>query len=345
MEQFKRILIIKWGALGDLIAGTVAIRTVREAFPQARITLLSNKLMFEICPPGTLCDEIIVYDEKHFSLIEEFHILNQLRKRKFDCAVNLRWMSERSAFLGWLSGAKVRVGAGPKSFSFLYTHTARHPAGRHHEIQRNLDVVKVLGVRTSNETPFVYISPDDEQWADMFLQERNAVRKRFFCIHPGASKSQKAWLLERFQEVGKRFVEHFNTPVLVTWGPGERKLAESLATAFGSYGIMCDETRRVGQLAALLKRCDLFLCNCSGPMNVATAVQTPTIALLGSAHPDDWGPYGTIHRSIKSRYVVDHYTQEQEQQAMEHISVEEVWSAVVQRWNELHFHGKVFQHA
>ena len=66
IENAKNILIIKWGALGDIIMGTSAIRSVKEHFPKAKVTLLSNSLINQIIPAGSIVDEILIYDEKKY---------------------------------------------------------------------------------------------------------------------------------------------------------------------------------------------------------------------------------------------------------------------------------------
>ena len=70
----KSILIIKWGALGDMVISTGAIRSVKETYPDARVVLLSNSLMKQIAPGGSIIDELIVYDEKNIAALKLLHI-------------------------------------------------------------------------------------------------------------------------------------------------------------------------------------------------------------------------------------------------------------------------------
>jgi ADP-heptose:LPS heptosyltransferase len=79
----------------------------------------------------------------------------------------------------------------------------------------------------------------------------------------------------------------------------------------------------------------MFFSNCTGPMNVAVAVKTPVVALLGSSDPTDWGAYGKDHINIKSPLVLEQYSDEDEQKAMEMITVEHVWEIMKNRWNQL----------
>ncbi len=339
IENPKNILIIKWGALGDIIMGTPAIRSVKENFPNAKVTLLSNSLINQIVPAGSIVDEVLVYDEKKYSGFKSFEellkIVLVLRRRKFDLAINLRWTSERCAALTYLSGAKYRVGSGPADMMRLYNIRLPHPKGRYHEIHRNLDIVKAIGVEVKDETPFVFISADGEKYARRFFDERNLTGQKTVCIHPGASKPIRAWLPERFREIAWKLVDEFDVNVIVTWGRGEKDWAESVAQGREGKILLAPETKTIGQLSALVRNCSLCITNCTGPMNVAVAVNTPTIAILGSSDPIDWGPYGEIHRAVKSPLVRETYTEEQERQAMEAITVEQVWNIVEKRAKEI----------
>lgn len=335
----KNILIIKWGALGDIIMGTSAIRSVKEHFPNAKVTLLSNSLIKQIVPAGSIVDEVLIYDEKKYSgiksLVELFNIIRALRKRKFELAINLRWTSDRCAVLTFLSGATDRVSSGPHGMMRLYNIRIPHPVGRYHEIHRNLDIVKAIGVEVKDETPFVYVSGDDKKFVETFFNQNGLKKEYTVCIHPGASKTIRAWLPDRYKIIAQKLVDEFNLNVIVTWGKGEYEWAKSVAEGKEGKIFLAPETQTVGNLAALIQNSLMCITNCTGPMNVAIAVQTPTAALLGSTDPLDWSPYGEIHRTIKSPLVRETYTDEQERQAMEAITVEQVWDVVQQRIQEL----------
>jgi len=339
IEHVRNILVIKWGALGDIIAGTPAIRAVREAFPEAHITLLSNRLMKQIVPPGTLVDELLVYEENSIKgwkwLLDHWQLISKLRQRKFDVAINLRWCSDRTALLTFLSGARYRVSSGPREMMFLYNIRVPHPEGRYHEIHRNLDIVKALGIEAYNETPFVFRSTEDREFASQFFAQHSLQQGTTIGIHPGASKPIRAWMPERFTEIGRRLIEKRHVKIVVTWGPGEEPLARQVADPLKPFAVLSPETKTIGQLAAVIECCGLYISNCSGPMNVAMAVQTPVVALLGSSDPTDWGPYGDIHRMVKSSLYREGYTDEEEYEAMKAITVEEVWNVVDKRWSEL----------
>jgi ADP-heptose:LPS heptosyltransferase len=123
--------------------------------------------------------------------------------------------------------------------------------------------------------------------------------------------------------------------VLVTWGPGEEALARETVDRAGSAALLAPSTPRVGALASLIRLCGAFVCNYSGPMNVAMAVETPLVA-LGSTSPDDWGPFGEMHRTINKSGERDSYTEEEQLAMMKQIKVDEVEEMVLRRMRELY---------
>lgn len=334
----NNILIIKWGALGDMVISTGAIRSVKETYPNARVVLLSNSLMQQIAPGGSIVDELIVYDEKKYHGVKAFtqllRLILFLRKYKFDLAINLRWHSDRCAMIAYLSGAKERVSSGPHNMMRLYTTKVPFPQGRYHEVHRNLDIVKAVGIKVKDETPYTFISKEDELFAQEFFQKNDFSKENIVCIHPGASKPIRAWLPDRFREIAKLLTEKFGVNVIVTWSGKEKELADYVASVNPEKIFVAPQTKSIGELAALIKISKMCITNCTGPMNVAIAVQTPTCAILGSSDPTDWGPYGEIHRTIKSPLVLESYTDEQEGEAMKAVTVDQVWNVVNSRMNE-----------
>ncbi len=339
LDNIKNILVIKWGALGDLVASTSAIKTIRDNFPDSYITLLTNKLMSQIIPPGFLVDEhVFINTDRNKikdSFLKQLGLIIKLRKRKYDLAINLRWTSERAALITYLSGAKERVSSGPKKLLNLYTIKLEHPKGRYHEIHRNLGIVKSLGCKVYDENPVVHISENEQIFADNFFKENNLSKIKTICIHPGASKPIRAWMPERFAEIAKLLIKNFDVKILLTWGKGEEDLVQSIFSRINNNVIISPKTETIGKLAALIKNSGLFFSNCTGPMNVSVAVKTPTIALLGSSHPLDWGAYGNIHVNIKSPLDLEHYSEEDERKAMEELTVDHVWEIIKRKYSEI----------
>ena len=335
----QNILIIKWGALGDLIMSTSTIKAVRDNYPNAKITMLANSLMDEFLPKGFLIDEYIYLKKSgrrvNESIFKQLLLISKLRKKKFDLVINLKWKSERAGLITYLTGAKIRVGYKENSFYNFFTHNLNHPLGGYHEVFRNLDIIKTIGLKAGEENPIIFLSDKDKKFAGDFFIFNSLTKEKTICIHPGASKSNRAWLPERYIQLSKKLIDEFNVKILITWGSNELTLAKGIVDSIGNNAILSPNTNSIAQLGAVIEHCGLFISVCTGPMNVASAVNTPIVALLGSTDPLDWSPFGEIHRTIKSPYLLPEYTDEDERLALDAISVENVWSVVEKRWNEL----------
>lgn len=130
-------------------------------------------------------------------------------------------------------------------------------------------------------------------------------------------------------------IENYDAKILLTWGKGEEELVSNVAKLIGVKSVISCETKTIGELSAIISNCKMFLSNCTGPMNVAVAVRTPVVALLGSSDPTDWGAYGKEHVNIKSPLVLEHYSDDDEKKAFEAITIENVWDVINKRWNEI----------
>ena len=201
--------------------------------------------MSQIVPPGSLVDRLIDFDlNRSFGLPNLFNnlkLIYNLRRLNFDLAINLRWNSDRSAIIAFLSGARIRVSSGPKNLMFLYNVKSAYPQGRYHEINRNIDITKDIGAKVNSFVPYIFISDMDTKYAREFYNKLNLGKNGLICVHPGASREIRAWRRERFTEVIRRLIEKFNVTVILTWGPQEKVLVETIA---GELGPQCN--RRSG---------------------------------------------------------------------------------------------------
>jgi ADP-heptose:LPS heptosyltransferase len=281
--------------------GTTALRALRAAFP-APITLLTNNLMKDVCPPGVFYDEAIYTKDRAPAWKGFLSSLGEVRKIKIDLAVNLRWSSEGSAYMTLLSGAKARSGSGPRGSRWIYNIRAPLFEGRRHEFLRHLDIARACGAPESVPEPYVHVEEADRRFAAEALARVAGNAGSLIVFHPGASTASKAWPASYFVELGKLFVRTFDLPVLVTRGPGEDALAGEVTAGIGARAHLAPSTT-IGGLAALIGSCSMCVCNYSGVMNVAMAVKTPLLA-LGCTSPEDWGPYGDLHHVLpRGRWV------------------------------------------
>ncbi|MDP3296452.1 MAG: glycosyltransferase family 9 protein [Thermodesulfovibrionia bacterium] len=175
-KDIKKILVIKFRHIGDVLLTVPTIRALKETFPDAGVSVLVNSGTEDVLSGNALIDELIALDRAVKNLpiikryIEEAMFLKKIRAKGFDITVDLT-RGDRSAVLSFLSGARYRLAAdfGRKGFigkKYLYTHLANIDRQKHMVLQ-NLDVVKHFGISTENLNVDFFI-PDE---ARMFVKK------------------------------------------------------------------------------------------------------------------------------------------------------------------------------
>ncbi|MFL5525408.1 MAG: glycosyltransferase family 9 protein, partial [Gemmatimonadaceae bacterium] len=147
------------------------------------------------------------------------------------------------------------------------------------------------------DTPTLKLDDAEERWAAMFLAANGASTEDLIVgIHPGASIPAKRWPLERFAEVATEILRRRDAKVLVFVAPDG--YGESLAVIPGVI------TAKVGlrDLIALVARCDLLVCNDSGPMHIAGALGVPTVSVFGSGIQRWFSPLGERHHLLTAEH-------------------------------------------
>ncbi|HJR76231.1 MAG TPA: putative lipopolysaccharide heptosyltransferase III [Nitrospiraceae bacterium] len=329
--SFTNILVIKLRHIGDVLLATPVLRTLKEAFPQARLTALVNRGTESVLRHHPDLDEILIAEKG--TMAAQLRFLRKLRRKRFDCVVDLT-DGDRSAFMSLATRAKTRIGfnAEHRWRGLLYTHVVKPSPEDAHRIEYDLAAVRSLGLTSATARPTLYLSSDEELSAKQVLNELSAEDGRsskLIIIQPGARYPLKVWPGERFAELADRLVRAVPCRILLGGDSGERSVAEAVRDR-----TQCRPTVIAGRLSllefgALLKQCDLFIGNDGGAMHMAAAVGTPVVALFGPTYPQRWGPRGApseiLYKGLDCRACYHPVCIRGEQNCMRLISVDEVF--------------------
>ncbi|MCX5714330.1 MAG: lipopolysaccharide heptosyltransferase II, partial [Candidatus Omnitrophica bacterium] len=301
----KRILIARTDRIGDVVLSTPVIKAVREKYPSAYIAMMVSPYTKEIVEGNPYLDEVIIYDKdtKHKSWRRTFEFARNLKKKRFDLALILH-PTNRVHLVAFLAGIKRRIGYDRK-LAFLLTDRVFHTKqyGQKHELEYNLDLLKILDIVSSDKNIFVPVKPEAVQAVGELLRQEGVKEKdTLLAINPGASCPSKIWSAQRFAEVADRLVQEYGFKVLVISGPKDRALAQNLVTNMREKAIDLAGRLSLSQIAALLSRCSLFISNDSGPVHIGSAVGVPVISIFGrdqkGLSPKRWGPVGKRDRFL-----------------------------------------------
>jgi len=196
----------------------------------------------------------------------------------------------KSAFIARLSGAPVvgfAAGARREPLSALLAGVGVRPGpDARHVVDRNLALLQPAGIPVRKRAPdarHLLASPRPE--ADAFLA---ALPRSFAVLHPGAARVEKTWGEERFARLALSLAEN-GIAAVVSWGPGEETLADRLVAL--APGARRAPLLDFAGLARLGARARLFVAGDTGPLHLADAMGTPTLALFGPTDPESNGPY------------------------------------------------------
>ena len=167
-----------------------------------------------------------------------------------------------------------------------------------HETQRYLDVVRAMDIEVVDDEPEVFVDDVGGTWVNNFFENQNLDdSKPIIGLNPGAATTYRRWHAANFAVLGDRLHEAYGAHIVITTGPREGALADQVAAQMSHSPIIVNQTTPM-QLAALLKQCNLYISNDTGPMHLSTAVKTPTIALFGASNLIQWAPPWNRHAVV-----------------------------------------------
>ena len=343
--DIKRLLIVRLGAMGDVLHSLPAATALREAFPEALLGWLIEERWAELlCTLPTprfgprsrqrpLVDRIHAVNTKQWrgdfwSYLTWERIaagLSELRAAKYEAAVDLQG-AIRSAILARLSRAPAIYGAAqPREnvASMLYTHQViTHGA---HVVEQNFSIAEAV-IGNSLPVPQIELPYDDatEKECELRLAERGI--RDFALLNPGAGWGAKQWPVERYGQVAKQLLEN-GLRSLVNFGPGEGGLAASVERASGGAAAAIGSS--LTQLIALTRRARVFVGGDTGPLHLAAALRVPVVAIFGPTNPARNGPFGTRAIVLRSpASLTSHKRRSRPDEGLLEITAAEVVDAV-----------------
>ena len=285
----KRILIIKPSAIGDVVHALPVLHLLRKRWPDAHISWLITPACASLIEGHPELDQVILFDRKRFghawrswAATKAFgEFCRQLKSESYDLVIDLQGLF-RSGWLGWRSGAKLRVGLSNarELATFFYSHVIR-VSWTQHAVDRNLAIAEALGCgRLPVEFNFGTREIDRVKIAELV-----GSTLPYAVLIPGTNWATKRWPVKHFVETAKKIREELGYEIVVAGSLDEAELGAQIP------GLnLCGKTN-LRELVALLEKSNLVIANDSGPMHIAAALGKPLVSLFGPTNPARTGPY------------------------------------------------------
>lgn len=340
--DWKRILVIKLIAIGDLVVALPTIKALRKSFPDAYLTMLVTPRVKEVVEGLPYLDKIIYYDILSKDKVRGlFKIISLLRRERFDVVIELDHYYRITSIITFFAGIKNRVGFDLPGQGRRGLVTIKVPyLVDVHEVEAFLETAKEIGADISDkELVEIWTSAKDKEHVDKFLKEAGVTDEDFLVgIHPGTgpSATSRRWAPEKFGKLADWLIKEKNAKVIFTGANSELELINESVKFMTLKPIIAAGKINLKQFAELCRRCSLFIGVDTGPLHIAAAMKTKVIGLYGPNTPLKWGPYGkghiTIYKNLDCSPCTKQYLGQVSKcpkpKCMEEIKVEEVMQVV-----------------
>ena len=299
VENIHRVLFVRPNfRMGNMLLITPGFNAVRQRYPDAEIGYLTTSAYGHMLHNHTDLDYVHELTRgMTWRVWELVPFVRQIRNLRYDLVIDC---SEGASLLGaafvGFSRARYRLGfeGGPNESVFNIRAPASNPSD--HRIDKLLALLAYVGFVSSNRTMALSLAQTDKDWAGE-QWKRWEIPTESYCvgINLGA-RGIKRWPLECFERVVQGLIHENIQPILFV-GPEELDRLSKMETQLPSQ-VIIDTTHDPSRFAALLNRCSVFLTCDTGPMHLAVAVGTPTVAIFRVHNFNLIGPLGSIHRTI-----------------------------------------------
>ncbi len=297
LRQVRSVLVIRIDRLGDVILSTPVYASIKRNLPDAKVTVLVNGAGKGILRDNPNIDHIIEWKAN-----KPWETLWQLRQEKFDIVFNLNKMfSGTSSMLTRFSRSKWRVGYDHPQSRWVHQLWVVPEDDNRHETANDLELLRSAGLSDIVEKPEIYFSDEENTKVSSIITEnKSQPEQALVLIKPGTRVAKWGWSPKKFQTFINQIMQSVTKNVFIITGPGEEELVRTMVADLDPKPF-CIPQLSVKELALLIKRSDVLLCNHTGIMHLASATQTPVVAIFKHGNVQRWGPCHTEHVVLEER--------------------------------------------
>jgi lipopolysaccharide heptosyltransferase I len=293
-----KFLIVRLGALGDIVHAIPVAAALRRAFPDARIDWVVSARHREILDLVPVINRRLAVNDRGGPSggAPLAAALRELRRTRYDVAIDLQGLI-KSAAIARLSGATRVIGFTTRHLRErlarpFYTQVhdpggaAMHDRGSsRHVVHLNLALLETLGLQAVAPEFPIEAAP-----SEVARQVCEQVGGRYALLNPGAAWPNKRWPPSRLATVAEALAARHSLRSVVLWGPGERDLADAVVSQSQGTAIVSPPTA-IADLVALSRGARLMVSGDTGPTHIAAAVGTPIVGIYGPTRPERNGPW------------------------------------------------------
>ncbi|MFW5989709.1 MAG: lipopolysaccharide heptosyltransferase I [Desulfosudaceae bacterium] len=308
------ILIVKLSAIGDVIHTLPAANSLREHYPEARLTWLVEEAAAPLIYGHTALDRVLVSRRKTWlrqirsgaapeAIRNALAFIRQLRDTRYDLILDFQGLLKSGLLIGLARGGrKIGFGRGMQhqEHSYLFLNELLPAVSMEiHALERNLLMLEPLGITTSTVSYQLPVTgPDRDQARLLTGHAAGEQGGRVVAINPVAKWDTKLWETDKFARLADILGQR-GWKIIFTGDGNDREVVDQIRAAMRQPAANLAGRTTLMELAALYEQADLVISTDTGPMHLAAATGTPVVALFGPTAPWRTGPYGDRHQVVR----------------------------------------------
>jgi len=288
-KKIERILLITLTNVGDAVLTLPVLDILYKRFPDARIDILAGPGVVSIFERDKRAAKIFIYN-KRSKLFEQYRLLKKLFKMRYDLVVDLK-----NTLFPFLLMPKYR------------TQALRGHKDGIHKKDEHLGRLKDIDINTDGAVFGMQYGDDDKSEVIQMFGSENALGN-FIVINPGAKSYLKRWPAEFFARLADEIKTKLKIGVVIigtdngTRNPdNDRVVADKILSLSKTRPVDLVGKTNIRQLAYIISRCKALVTNDSGPMHIASAMNTPTVAIFGPTDSVKYGPLADKHIVVRGK--------------------------------------------
>jgi len=333
VRKRRKILVIKLGAMGDLILVVPSLRMLKERFPDASITLLVDRKLVPIISTCPYLDDMILVDRKKLSnLLYLLKTARRVRREGFDMSVDLH-NNKWTHLLAYLGGAVQRFGFARGKWGFLLNRPDKTFEVADSPLRHQFRVLSKAGVINFDDTLELWPKPESLEKAKQAIETlgpKDSTKIIGFVMGSSPKWPSKRWPTDHFMELAKRLFEKYDARIMLIGAPEEADLGQPFYSFPAGKVLDLIGKTALEELPAFFGQLHLVVTGDTAPLHMAAAMKVPIVALFGPTDAKRHIPPGkkiaVLSHHLSCQPCYDGACKAQEKLAcLTHISVEEVF--------------------
>ncbi|MDO3379584.1 glycosyltransferase family 9 protein [Geoalkalibacter halelectricus] len=305
--DIRRILLVKWSALGDVIISTAILEDLRQAFPNATIDLNILPPWDRLFRQDTRVNNLLVIDlrgqDKGWKGVWRW--LKNVRRNKYDLVIDLQ-SNDRSRFL--ISALRILSPVRPilmgnrRSFPYHLSPPWKSKPIEVAALDQFRQTLAAGGIQTSTPRPVLQIPQENLERAAQMLKQHGLSPQGFAALIPGcqAAGHLKRWGTENYVALARKLHEATLEKIVLVGGKDEIKDCAEIEAACGDWVVnLCGKTE-IFDLVPIFEQAKVIIGNDTGPTHLASCTERPIVVICGPTDPRRVKPAGDNVRAIQA---------------------------------------------